>query len=111
MILPSKVKFFDEKLKNAFEVLQEGKDDRKRLYSALVKAFDDIEKNAFCGVQIPKRLIPKQYFNKYHIHNLWKYDLPKSWRLIYSVVSDEIIVFSVILEWLDHKDYEKRFNY
>ncbi len=35
-----------------------------------------------------------------------------AWRLIYSVVdSGEIILISLVLEWLDHKSYEKRFKY
>jgi hypothetical protein len=48
---------------------------------------------------------------KYKIDNLWKYDLPKAWRLLYSVARDEIIIISIILEWLPHKEYEKRFKY
>ena len=43
--------------------------------------------------------------------NLWKYDLPKGWRLIYSIVNDEIVVVSLILEWFDHKEYERKFKY
>ena len=43
--------------------------------------------------------------------NLWKYDLPKGWRLLYSVRGNEIIVISIILEWLSHKEYERRLGY
>ncbi len=39
------------------------------------------------------------------------YDLPSAWRLIYTIESDEIKIVSIILEWFDHKDYEKKFNY
>ena len=67
--------------------------------------------NAFCGTQIPKRLFPKEYIQKYGITNLWKYDLPKAWRLLYSVAKDEVVVISIILEWFDHKEYERRFKY
>jgi hypothetical protein len=48
---------------------------------------------------------------KYGIPNLWKFNLPNGWRLLYSIANDEIIVVSIILDWLDHKDYEKRMNY
>ena len=68
---------------------------------------DNVEEDAFCGIQIPKRLIPKEYAVK----NLWKYDLPKGWRLLYSIVNEEIVVISIIIEWFDHKSYEKRFKY
>jgi hypothetical protein len=48
---------------------------------------------------------------KYGIDNLWKYDLPGAWRLLYSVSGDKIEVMAIILEWLNHKKYEKRFGY
>ncbi|MEA1904772.1 MAG: hypothetical protein U9M97_02690 [Candidatus Hadarchaeota archaeon] len=38
-------------------------------------------KDAFCGIQIPKKLIPREYSRKYGIDNLWKYDLPGGWSL------------------------------
>ncbi len=111
MILPTKVKFADEKLKLAFEKLNEGSGEERRLREWLERAFGDLEGNAFCGIQIPKRLIPKDYARKYSVHNLWKYNLPDAWRLIYSIENQEIIVVSIILEWLDHKEYERRFKY
>lgn len=30
--------------------------------------------------------------------NLWKYDLPKAWRLIYSVANGEVCIISIVLE-------------
>ncbi len=111
MKLSSKVKFLDIKLKKAFEELKESKDNEKQLYEWLVRAFKDIEANAFCGIQIPKKLIPKDYLQKYNVQNLWKYNLPNAWRLLYSVENGEIIVVSIILEWLKHKEYERKFNY
>ncbi|MBU3940882.1 MAG: type II toxin-antitoxin system YoeB family toxin [Nanoarchaeota archaeon] len=108
MKLPSKVKFVNNKTLEAFE---KTKTKEKRLYEWLLRAFKDIEENAFCGIQIPKRLIPKEYIKKYEITNLWKYNLPDAWRLLYSIENQEIIVVSIILEWMDHKDYERKFNY
>ena len=81
------------------------------MYDWLIRAFKDIEVNAFCGVQIPTRLIPKVYLKKYTIKNLWKYNLPNVWRLLYSIENNRILVVSIILEWMDHKNYERRFNY
>ena len=111
MILPSKVKFVDKKIELSFNNLKDSNiETERKLYEFLNRAFKDIEKNAFCGVQIPKRLIPKEYF-RYNIHNLWKYDLPNSWRLLYAIESEEILVISILLEWMDHKEYERKFNY
>jgi len=61
MILPSKVKFANEKTKEAFEKLRDSVGEDKNLYLWLERAFKDIEENAFCGIQIPKKLIPTEW--------------------------------------------------
>ena len=111
MKLPSEIRFADEKIKEAFYKLENGDYQGKELYKFINQAINNIELSAFCGIQIPKKLIPKIYEQKYNVTNLWKYDLPKGWRLIYSISRDEVMVISLILEWFDHKEYEKRFNY
>jgi hypothetical protein len=65
----------------------------ENLHKLLNRAFDDICENAFCGIQIPKKQIPKEYLKKYGIDNLWKYDLPKAWRLMYSVARMKLLLF------------------
>ena len=92
-------------------MLELGDNQERQLFLSINQTLDKIEKNAFSGVQIPKRLIPIVYAEKYGVTNLWKYDLPEGWRLIYSITRDTIIVVSLILEWFDHKNYERRFNY
>lgn len=107
----ARVVFADVKLKKAFDTLKDSRTEDKKLYEWLERAFRDLEKDAFCGVQIQKRLIPEEYTKRYGVDNLWKYDLPNAWRLIYSVAADKVIVISIIIEWMDHKNYEKRFKY
>jgi hypothetical protein len=109
--LPSKIQFIDKKTKEAFEKLKTGTSEEKTLYGWITRALRDLEENAFCGEQIPKRLIPKEYTKRYGIKNLWKYNLPSGWRLLYSIEATRIVVLSIILEWLDHKKYERRFKY
>lgn len=111
MILPSEIRFADKNIQEAFYKLQEGDSSEKELFKLINQAMDNIEKNVFCGVQIQKNLIPNDYIKKYGIKNLWKYDLPKGWRIIYSITGGEAQVISLILEWFDHKNYERRFNY
>ena len=106
--MKSKVQFANEKIKNAFDKL---KDEDSKMHGFISRAFEDIENNTFCGIQIPKKLIPKEYLKKYNVKNLWKYNLPDAWRLIYSVEGKNLLVFSIILEWMDHKTYERRFGY
>jgi len=110
--MKSKVVFGDEKVQKAFEKLKTSKTEDEKLYKWLVRAFEDLEQNAFCGIQIPKRLMPKEYFQRFEkLDNLWKYNLPNAWRLIYTIKNSEIIVLSIVLEWMTHKEYEKRFKY
>ena len=111
MRLKSKIKFADEKLKYQFDQMKISSRKEKEIFVFIEQAFHNLEENCFCGTQIPKKLIPKEYIKKYGIDNCWKYNLPGAWRLIYSIERDEVVVLSVILEWLKHKDYEKRFNY
>lgn len=106
----SKIIFGDEKLKKEFERLKES--NEKEIYEQLIKAFNNLKENAFCGIQIPKRLIPKEYERKFgKITNLWKYNLPNAWRLIYTIKNNSIEILSILLEWMDHKEYERKFGY
>ena len=110
MKLPSTIRFFDDSIKVAFYKLEKGDNSEKELFRLMNQAIDNIEQNAFCGIQVPKRLIPPEYTKK-NIKNLWKYDLPRGWRLMYSIVNEELVVVSIVLEWFDHKEYERRFKY
>ncbi len=111
MKLVSETKFVDANVRKAFYKLEEGDNSEKEMFKFINQAMDNIENNAFCGVQIPKKQIPKEYIKKYNVGNLWKYDLPNAWRLIYSISGGKAVVVSIILEWMDHKNYNRRFNY
>ncbi|OIO21109.1 hypothetical protein COV61_00175 [Candidatus Micrarchaeota archaeon CG11_big_fil_rev_8_21_14_0_20_47_5] len=105
------VVFADESVKHAYEKLAEGKSEDKQLYQFINRAFDDLKKNPFIGIKIPKNVWPAEYIRRYGINNLWKYDLPNGWRLIYTLKGGEVEIVSIILEWFDHKNYERRFGY
>lgn len=100
------IDFIDEKTKKAFDELKEIDSE---LYNHLVRAFNDILNNAFCDVQIRKKLFPIKYGD---LNNLWKYNLPGAWRLLYTIKApNKIQIISVILDWMNHKDYEKLFKF
>ena len=100
------VQFANEKVKEALDKLND-----KNLKGFIERAFCDIKANPFCGIQIPKRQIPQEYIKRFDIHNVWKYNLPNAWRLIYSIKGGEAIIITIVLEWMNHKEYEKRFKY
>ena len=107
----ARVVFADESLEKSFDRLKNSKTEDRELCKRLNKAFDDLAEDAFCGMQVPQKLIPRSYIHKYGITNLWKYYLPKAWRLIYSVGKDEVVILAIILDWMNHKNYERVFGY
>ena len=108
MIKPSAVVFISDELENNFNELREDDPIKK----GIVRAIKDLKVNAFLGIQVPKRLFPKEYITKYGINNLWKYDLPNGWRLFYTVTAEnEVELISAILEWFNHKEYERKMKY
>ena len=108
LIKKSQVVFVNEKVQREFDNLTEDNGIKKYIK----RAIEDIKQNAFCGIQIPKRLFPKEYVLRHSIKNLWKYDLPDGWRLVYTITTpNKIEILSIILEWFSHPEYEKRFNY
>ena len=102
-----KVIFADEKIENAFNSLSE--DDW--LKKAIKKIIGQLKENIFLGKRIRKELIPKEYIKEYGIDNLLWYPLPNGWRLVYSIIANNIEIIAVIMEYFDHKNYERRFKY
>jgi len=74
MIKASKVVFISDDLEKSFNSLPE--DDF--LKKSIKQAIQNLRENAFYGIHIPKRLIPKEYIKKWGITNLWKYSRMKN---------------------------------
>ncbi len=105
---PEKVVFIDQSLEKTFNELN----DIDPLKKGLTRAIKDIQENAFCGRNVKKKLIPKEFIIKYNINNLWIYNLPDAWRMLYVLTpSEEVQIIAVILDWMDHKDYERLFKF
>ena len=105
------VAFASQNLEKAYNSLKEGKFEDNKLYDFIMRAKKDLKINPNSGIRIPTRLIPKEYLQKYGINNLWKYNLPNAWRLLYSIIGDEIKIVAMILDWMNHKDYERLFKF
>ena len=94
-----------EALKNS------ARSEDQRIFSMLEKAADLLKENPYVGDRIRRQQIPKEYHQRYSpLENLWKYNLSKSWRLIYTIASQDGVIV-VVLEWFSHNEYERRFNY
>ncbi|MDE1856052.1 MAG: hypothetical protein KGH49_02345 [Candidatus Micrarchaeota archaeon] len=106
-----RVDFATKRLYDAFNQLKLGKFEDKELASNVDIALDKLKYNPSCGVTIPRKLWPREYVREFGINNLWKYNLPNGWRLIYFLRGSKVEVVSIILEWFDHAQYERRFGY
>ena len=110
-IKTKKVYFVNEKIKRIYDELENGRSEEKELYSLINRAIDALEENPSRFISIPRKQWPKEYIKKFDIKNLWKYDLPNGWRIIYTIKGNNIEIISVVLEWITHKDYERKFGY
>jgi Txe/YoeB family toxin of Txe-Axe toxin-antitoxin module len=106
--MESRVIFVDEELKRACESL---KTENPRLHKEITNALDSIKQNVFFGRNVKKELIPKELIKKHNINNVWIYNLRKDWRLIYSVTGTRVDILAIILDWMNHKDYERLFGF
>lgn len=105
------VAFVDHRIREAYLKLQEGAFEDKKLFEAINRAIDNLKNNPLYGTRVPSQQVPKEYVKRYQVTNLWKCDLPNAWRLIYTIKGDDVEIVSMILEWMTHKEYERRFNY
>jgi hypothetical protein len=68
---------------------------------------DVLKENKFAGELIPKRQIPKEYFEQYNATHLYLYKHPEGFRSCY-------IIFKKcprILDLMPHPEYDKKFGY
>lgn len=100
--------YVDERVKKSLEKLKQ-KDSQ--LYEHFLNALRNIKEDPVCGIKIPLKLIPKSWKKKYKINNLYKYNLPNAWRLLYSLAGNKVEIIAIILGCYNHKDYERIFNY
>jgi Txe/YoeB family toxin of Txe-Axe toxin-antitoxin module len=76
---------------------------------SITKAIKNLQVNPFCGIQIQKLLIPREYSQ---FDNLWKVNLTSGWRLLYTVTSNNNVeLIALILDWTNHTNYERKFKY
>lgn len=85
--------------------------DNQILLRALQQKIELLKINPEYGVHIPKNRIPHSYIVLYDVNNLWKINLSGAWRMIYTLRGSEIDIISLILDLLDHSEYDKKFGY
>jgi hypothetical protein len=83
------------------------KNNEIQLLRSVKQKFDFLKANPFYGDSIEKRKIPKNY----EVANLWRVELSKYWRMLYTIKGDQVEIICFVLEIIDHKKYDKLFGY
>ena len=73
--------------------------------------FDLLLADRECGNKIQKDRIPDYYTRKYGVNNLYRYEHPENYRSCYTLVKREGEICGLILDFMTHREYEKRFGY
>ena len=83
------------------------------ILKAIKQKSELIKINPHYGNPIAKKLIPKEYKEKYNITNLFRVELPNFWRMLYTLTEGEtkIEIISFVIDIIDHKTYNKKFGY
>lgn len=104
---------FDELNKVIGEEIAKGitSSDHQTLLNSIKQKIEILKANPEYGTHIQKDRIPKEYIQNYDVSNLWKIDLSGAWRMIYTIRGSEVEIISLILDIMNHKDYEKKFGY
>ena len=78
-------------------------------FKAVKNKIELIKANPHYGDSIPKKIIPKEYLVKYGVTNLFRVELPKYWRMLYTLTDgeSEIEILAFVLDLIDHKEYNK----
>jgi hypothetical protein len=104
---------FDDLNKVVGEEIAKGitSSDHQTLLNSIKQKIEILKANPEYGTHIQKDRIPKEYIRDYDVNNLWKVDLSGAWRMIYTIRGSEIEIISLILDIMNHRDYEKKFRY
>jgi len=114
------VEFSEDAAKDYKELQEKVLDEKKQglensANMQLLKAIDREKNNVKIdpqyGAHIPRRNISKAIVERYGTDRLWKIDLVGYWRMIYTITGDDVKIIAFVLEFMDHKKYDKVFGY
>lgn len=105
-----------EEYKELKRYVEEGKKARKKptyeqLLNSINSAIKNIKSDYKYGDLIPKKYITKAAIQKYGSDKILRVELVGYWRLLYTIIGDEVKIIAFILEYMDHKEYNNLFSY
>jgi aromatic ring-opening dioxygenase LigB subunit len=82
-----------------------------QLLKSIDRAKNNLKIDPQFGIHIPRKYISRATMVRYGTDRLWKINLVGYWRLIYTIVGDEVKIVSFVLEFMNHEIYNKVFGY
>jgi mRNA-degrading endonuclease RelE of RelBE toxin-antitoxin system len=86
------------------------KKHEKRILDKLEEVKYIMRNGTVQGDLIPKNLIPKIYYDRYHVNNLWRYEI-QTYRLLYTIITENGRMTYFLLNILSHPEYELLLHY
>ena len=85
----------------------------RTIFNAVNNKVELIKVNPHYGDPISKKLIPREYVDKYGITNLFRVELPNFWRMLYSLTDGEsrVEIIAFVIDIVNHPQYNKKFGY
>lgn len=116
---PTIVKF-DRRASIEYQELQkavlEGRKTKKKptygqLLSSINNALRNIKIDYKYGDLIPRKYLSKSIIQRYGTDKILRVELVGYWRLLYTIIGDEVSIIAFILEYMDHDKYNNIFGY
>ena len=82
-----------------------------QLLSSINNAIRNIQADYRYGDLIPRKYVSKSTVDRYGTDKLFRVELTGYWRLLYTLIGDEVKIIAFILEFMDHNKYNKIFGY
>lgn len=82
--------------------------DYQRLLKSIKRAVELLKENPQYGDSIPKNLIRRTGLP---VSNLWRVELSGYWRMLYTIVGNQVEIICYVLETMDHRKYDRLFGY
>lgn len=98
------------------EVVAEGKGAKKKptyeqLLTSINNALRNVKANPYYGNLIPRKYLSKGVIQRYGTDKILRVELVGYWRILYTLIGDEVKIIAFILEFMDHDKYNKIFGY
>lgn len=110
---PAQVCFESEQLRTAYEELKASrKTEDKRLCKKLKAAINVLRQKPAAGDTVHDYQVPKEYRQKHGPGRRYLvYRLSDSMRLTYILSGKDGVRRVILVEWMTHGEYERRFGY